>query len=968
MTTPKDQPDRDVGSVDRQRQMVLLLHRFEAAWLAGERPDAAAWTHGLEPVDQPRALDELRALESELRTMSTTDRVTRSPRTEIAGGSPGRFQILGPLSQGGMGVVSIALDTEFHRRVALKEICESGVDDAAYRERFLAEAEITGRLEHPGIVPVYSQGCREDGRPYYAMRLIQGERTGTLQRAIHEFHDSPPTDPVGRDLAFRDLLRRLIDVCNTIEYAHSQNVIHRDLKPANILIGPYGETLVVDWGLASLGSGCGSGSSSTEPSIAGETAAGPVRDDDHRPTRAGHGLGTPGFAAPEQWQGVLEAIGPRSDIYSLGSVLYSLITGTSAFPGAREVGSGTLSQKVSMGDFPRPRLVRADVPLALEAICLKAMRTRAADRYPSARALADDLERFLAGEPVSVHAEPWPLRVQRWARRHRTAVVAASIMLVMTTLSLIGLSLLQARARDSLADANASLRQALEVAERERLRAQDQQALAVSERQRAEDRESLAIRAIQKFRDVIAEDPTLKNSPDLFKLRSLLLGEARGFFEMIRDQFQASGAANPESLAQAGSATNDLAIIHEELGSPDDGARLHREAIAFLEKAIAGSPDADAETLVRWTGELVNSRLGLVYQLLRSGSGTTDQVAAELDRILAAQAISDEHPDQRSLAGDIAVAHTYMATHLIQRRQAGRALTHLSAAQGIRKRLAQAEPEHRIHRRQLADIHSNFGAALDQLGRIEPAIEHARQANQLLVQLNSEAADDVMVKPALATSHHNLAYQLTHAGQPAEAAVELERSLALRREILRDFPSNLENLLAMSHDLHQQLNRALAARRLKDAVMLASESVVVAENLLATNPRQRPRRLELLEAQHRLGHVLDAAGDRSGAPVAYRKSLETVESLLEAEPGSGALIRQQVDLLEHLGRSEQQSGHADRALEWYRRSLPGRTQLAEAPDGTSKDREAYQQLLLVIARLTDHPAAPEGSKPAETRP
>ncbi len=362
-------------------------------------------------------------------TAARDSETTMSVGVAYAATTGSRFSVLRPHAKGGLGQISVALDSELNREVAMKEIRPERADDPDSRARFLLEAEITGRLEHPGVVPVYGMGCDPGGRPFYAMRFVKGD---TLQEAIDRFHasdGSTGTDPRRWNLAVRQLLNRFVVVCNVIDYAHSRGVIHRDLKPANILLGPYGETLVVDWGLAKVvGRGEVAGKSG-----AVELTLQPGPGSGSSETLPGTALGTPAYMSPEQSEGRLERVGPLSDLYSLGATLYCLLTGK---PPINETDAGVAMRRVQRGEFPPPRAVNARVPGALEAIDLKAMALLPEDRYASPRALADDLERWLADEPVAEYREPWATRLTRWGRRHRTLATGIGALLVTAVVAL----------------------------------------------------------------------------------------------------------------------------------------------------------------------------------------------------------------------------------------------------------------------------------------------------------------------------------------------------------------------------------------------------------------------------------------------------------------------------------------------------------------------------------------------------
>lgn len=310
-----------------------------------------------------------------------------------------RYRIQMMLASGGLGQVYNAYDESLHREVAIKELHERY---AGNQSRFLKEAEITARLEHPGIPPVYSLGQYPDGRLFYAMRLIRGETLGESIRSIEAHRDTQWSKHQGAQV--RELVSRLVSVCETLAYAHSRGVIHRDVKPTNIMLGQYGQTLLVDWGLAKVG---GASCDSQDDEESSESLA--IHTENVEQTMHGRVLGTPVFMAPELFHGA-EHANASSDVYALGATLYQVICGHSPFEGpAMEI----FALKRGPHTFRYPRQVDPDIPRGLEAICLKAMAYRSQDRYQSATELADDLERWLVGETPAAYNESTLRKVVR---------------------------------------------------------------------------------------------------------------------------------------------------------------------------------------------------------------------------------------------------------------------------------------------------------------------------------------------------------------------------------------------------------------------------------------------------------------------------------------------------------------------------------------------------------------------------
>ena len=296
--------------------------------------------------------------------------------------SGSRYEILDRLGQGGMGTVYRARDLSLGREVALKVLSAPWIAGAD-AGRLLKEAQILARLEHPGIVPVHDVGTLADGRAFYAMRRVQGRRLDVARAA------SPPLP---------DLLRMFYRVCETVAYAHAHGILHRDLKPQNIMIGPFGEVLLIDWGVAKLLRG-------QETPEAGSVPAAPGADGDTLP---GTVVGTLGYMAPEQAAGEVALVDERTDVFGLGAVLHFLLEGR-----------------------PPPERGAAAVPAPLRSIAAKATTADPAARYQSASELMADLARYADGEPVLAHPESIARRAGRVVSRYRVAIALVLAYLAM---------------------------------------------------------------------------------------------------------------------------------------------------------------------------------------------------------------------------------------------------------------------------------------------------------------------------------------------------------------------------------------------------------------------------------------------------------------------------------------------------------------------------------------------------------
>jgi serine/threonine-protein kinase len=316
-------------------------------------------------------------------------------------------------SAGGLGRVWLVRDESIRRDVALKELRPEQSTDPDSRQRFLNEAQITGQLEHPNIVPVYElSDSPESGLPFYTMRFVRGQ---TLRDAIRDHHrrcEEGRAEP----LELRRLLNAFVNLANAIAFAHSRGVLHRDLKPENVILGDFGEIILLDWGLAKV-----VGAREDEVCVTLDQASDPLL------TQPGSVLGTPAYMSPEQAAGHGSRVTERTDVYGLGAVLFEILTGRPPHQGPSVQ---AIIEAVIRGETPRPRQVSSSVPRGLDAVARKAMAKLPEDRYARASEIADDVQRWLGDEPVSAHRESPGARLGRWVRRHRNWVLAGASALL----------------------------------------------------------------------------------------------------------------------------------------------------------------------------------------------------------------------------------------------------------------------------------------------------------------------------------------------------------------------------------------------------------------------------------------------------------------------------------------------------------------------------------------------------------
>jgi serine/threonine-protein kinase len=817
---------------------------------------------------------------------------------------------------GGLGEVYRARDAALNREVALKFLKPARGADPDARRRFLQEAEITGRLEHPGVVPIYALGSDNVGVPCYAMRLIRGE---TLQHAIAACHraGSPGHDPGGRRLALRALLDRFMAVCNTVAYAHSRRILHRDLKPGNILLGPYGETLVVDWGLAKP-------FERDETSEGGEEALTPSSGSG---TPTVGVVGTLAYMSPEQARERSARVGPASDLFSLGAILYAILTGEAPYRGAAY---GEVLEKVRGCDFPAPRRVRPDTPRALEAICLRAMASESADRYATALELAADVKRWLTDEPVTAWPEPLALRVRRWMRRHRTMVTSATAVLVFGLVGLTGFATVLAGKNRELDAKNVDLAAKIQELDRQR--------------RRAEAREELALDAVKKFRDAVQGNPELKSRPELDGLRKGLLKEPMAFFRDLRDQLQADLDTRPEALARLAAASFDLAKTTEEIGHIPDALRSHSEALALRERLAREFP-----TVPRYRSDLGASHQAIAY--LSSLTGHTSEALDSYRRAIALrESLTHDHLDVLSYQDDLAASHQGIGVLLGNMGHPAEALDEFRRMVAIMEPLARDHPTSTRYQDGLATGHDGLGWLQRATGRLDEALQSHRRALEVRRLITQVDPTNLRYESARAWTYLAVADLLHITGHPAEALDTYRQALAIRERLAGDHPTvtNYQGDRALCYNNYGILLNITGHR--SEALDALRQALAIREKLAREHPAVGQYQHDEAYTQYVIGTILREANP-TDVPDADKRALEIRERLVRDYPEIHAYRSVLGASLEAIAETEMARGRWREARALLERAIAAQRAALAAMPGCIDYQVPLRSHLLNLARV-----------------
>ena len=822
-----------------------------------------------------------------------------------------RYNNIEEIGRGGWGVVVRAHDRQLDRDVAVKKLGPQANRDSDVARRFLHEARITGQLQHPGIVPVFERGVSpEDRQPYYAMKLLDGT---TLKDVIRAYHDMSAGR--AKRTQFHSLLNSLIDVCHAVGYAHSRTIIHRDLKPANIIVGEFGETVVVDWGLAKDLSDTTQSEEANVATIQGGTPL-PVNSGsgrlggmlDSAVTRHGSVIGTPAFMSPEQARGAVGEIDTTSDTYSLGTILYLMLAGELPFHGDDVQ---TTLKHVIRGEYRHPRAINKQVPTALEAICVKAMSRNRAERYQNAEQLANDLQHYLANEPVSAHQDSIVDRAGRWCRRNPT--IAATSIAVGILISVGGLI-----TSTIVGEANRTERLA-------RVEAQAAQAAETRARQAAEASRKRAIQRLEESRSaadawLIGLSGTLEKYPGMQSVRRDLMDQARLHYQQLHD----TTVNDPELQLEA--ARSKLRLADLNLLSHDvEQAVLGYTSAAELLKTV---PTTGADpTILR---EQLNAETGIMLAALNGDTEPETHATALLTVVTAIKAAVASDSVDKEFRNSLCRAYVAVGRGYEAAEQYQQAISSFRESLRIAEAMIDSDNfSDDRHRHLLATIRQDLSRVYSSTNRPSEVIQVLNKHLESSTRRLEEDSDrpDLLESRAVARMKWAAAQQELGDSWAAENAYRgAVEDLSSAWQLLFGDQFYSENLAIAQANLGQM---ALRHNRLEDAEQMLRDAIDQLTGLMQSGQADRQTAGRLAACNVALGRVLVLTGNPA-AEETIRRSIAVYDYLKEQSTLTRADQLLRCQAIANLGHSLHAAGQNERAVDQFTLAI----QALSSDDGT----------------------------------
>jgi serine/threonine protein kinase/tetratricopeptide (TPR) repeat protein len=783
------------------------------------------------------------------------DQTTPNPpgaaeRPRVAG-----YEILAELGRGGMGVVYKARHLQLKRLVALKMILAGPHAGPSHLARFRSEAEAAARLQHPNVVQIYEVGD-QDGRPYFSLEYVDG---GTLAQRLTQ-----------AALPARQAAELVETLARAVQYAHQRGIVHRDLKPANVLLGVEGGAWSVEGeGQKAIAQDFPPSArhpppATLHPKITDFGLAKQLGSDSSQ-TLSGQIMGTPSYMAPEQARGQAKAIGPATDIYALGAVLYECLTGRPPFRGASVL--DTLEQVQTQEPVPPSRL-QPKVPRDLETICLKCLQKDTAKRYATALELADDLERFQNG--VSIRARPTPAveRLVLWARR-RPSVAALLAVSVLAVLGLIGGGLWY----------NAQLREAVQRAEANEAEARDEREAARRQQARAEANFLKAQEAVNQLLTRVGER-RLAGVPGMDEVRRELLQDALRFYlGFLKEKDNPDPAVRHET----GLAHARVAYIQQSLGQPKPAEENILLALSLLEKLTAAAPEVwEYQKSLAFTEQNLAE---LYFEIKRM-----DQAEAYYQKAKSHwSARVADHPDDVSTLMLLAQVYNNLGNLYAATGRLNEAEQALKEALTLRERLADDPSQSETYRQNVAQSHNNLGVLYQGMDRTREAEAHYMKALAWFTELANHYPENITYQAELAACHNNLGCLLGAPGQFQQAEAEHKQALAIRGRLAQEHPRLPHWQEALATSYYNLANLYRSAGRLADAEREHQKGLALRKQL-AQEYRETPTYQEALAQSYlHLGPLYELTKRPEQAESAYRNAVALLEPVARAHPETVAI-------------------------------------------------------------------------------